>query len=431
MNSPYTSRNLPRRRFLRGTGVFLALPLLEGRTASAEVPGRMLAISNNLGVLPKLFFPEEGGPQPKLSPYLQELEPFRNDFTVFSGLSHPAVTGGHSTENCFLTGARDPTRSGFRNSISLDQFVCESLGQATRFSSLNLGVNIDRANRSLSWTRDGVLLPAEDRPSLLFQRMFLQGSEREIAMRLGKLQERGSVLDAVREDLRRFQSSLGSADRPRIDQYVTAVRELEERLVITGAWERTPKPQTTAAAPQDIEDRAKFFQKTELMFAMARLAFESDATRIITLMIDGFATPVFEIDERQRSSNGYHGLSHHGQSREKLAELEKIDRQQMRLLRGLLSGLAEFSVAGGARLLDHTMVLYGSNLGDANVHNTTNLPILLAGGGFRHGKHLVFDRNHNTPLCNLFVSMARRLGVEAESFGSSTGDLSGLELGGV
>jgi len=426
MSLTHIVRRLPRRRFLRGCGVALSLPLLDCmmRAAEPKPPKRMLLISNNLGILPQPFFPKDHGANYTLSPYLKELADFRNDFTVCSGLSHPAVVGGHSTENCFLTAARDPTRSGFRNSISLDQFAIEKLGQQTRFPTLNLGVNIDKANRSLSWTRDGVLLPAEDSPASLFRKMFIQGDAQDIALRLKRLKERGSVLDAVSEDMRGFQRGLGSQDRSRLDQYLTSVRELEERLVVSGEWEEKPKPVTTAVPPQDIPDKAKFFPKIQLMFEMARLAFESDSTRIITLMVDGFATPVFEIEEDQRSLDGYHNLSHHGQSKAKLAELEKIDLQQMRHLRDLLASLSSTANADGSRLLDHTMVLYGSNLGDANVHNNTNLPILLAGGGFQHGRHLLFDRIRNTPLSNLFVSMLQQLGADAETFGSSNGTIS-------
>jgi hypothetical protein len=397
------------------------------RAAESKPPKRMLLISNNLGVLPQHFFPKDKGPGYKLSPYLKELATFRNDFTVCSGLSHPAVTGGHSTENCFLTAARDPTGSGFRNSISLDQFTAESLGQQTRFPSLNLGVNIDKANRSLSWTRDGVLLPAEDSPAALFRKMFIHGDAKQIALSLKRLQERGSVLDVLSEDMRGFQRGLSATDRSRLDQYLTSVRELEERLAISGEWEQKPKPQTQAAEPRDIADKAKFFPKIQLMFDMAKLAFESDSTRIISLMVDGFATPVFEIDAQHRTRDGYHNLSHHGQSGEKLAELEKVDLQQMRHLRDLITALATTPTPDSKRLLDHTMLLYGSNLGDANVHNCTNLPILLAGGGFKHGQHLAFDRVQNQPLCNLFVSMLRNMGVESEAFGSSTGSLSLIE----
>ncbi len=172
-------RAMPRRSFLRGSGVTLALPLLEcmrpARAKAAGTPRRMLIIANNLGVLPKPFFPQGAGRGYELSPYLSALADFREDFTVFSGLSHPGVTGGHSADNCLLTAARGAFKSGFRNSISLDQFVAEKLGQVTRFPTLNLGVNIDKGNRSLSWTRDGVLLPAEDSAPNLYARMFVQG----------------------------------------------------------------------------------------------------------------------------------------------------------------------------------------------------------------------------------------------------------------
>jgi len=378
-------------------------------------------------VLPWHFFPKNAGPGYEASPYLEILTPHREDFTVFSGLSHPNVSGGHSTENCFLTGAKDPTGSGFRNTISLDQFAVEALGQRTRFPTLNLGVNIDRANRSLSWTRDGVLLPAEDKPSQLFRKLFVQGDAGEVERRVRRLAERESILDAVREDMKGFQKGLGTSDRDRLDQYFTSVRELEERLHLAGEWEHRPKPATEAVEPVDIADPARFFQKFELMLAMAHLAFESDSTRIVTLMVDGFATPVFEISESEKSLNGYHNLSHHGQAKEKIAQLERVDRRQMEVLSGLLESLSQ-KEEDGARLLDRTQVLYGSNLGDANVHNTTNLPVLLAGGGFKHGQHLAFDGVRNQPLGKLFVTMLQQMRVETEQFSSGEGTLPGLDI---
>ena len=387
----------------------------------------MLLISNNLGVLPWSFFPKEAGTDYTLSPYLKVLEEFRNDFTVFSGLSHPAVVGGHSTENCFLTGAKDPTGSGFRNTISLDQFAVEKLGQGTRFPTLNLGVNIAKANRSLSWTRDGVLLPAEDSPSALFRKMFVQGSRNETERRLHQLKERGSILDVLSNDVKRLQRRVNQGNRDRVDQYLTSIRELEQRLHIAGEWERKPKPTTDAKPPEDILDRAQLFPKIDLMLRMAQLAFESDSTRIVTLMVDGFATPVFEISDRERSLNGYHNLSHHGSSKEKIAQLERVDLRQMEVLKFLLQRLSSVSETD-ASLLDQTMVLFGSNLGDANVHSCTNLPILLAGGGIHHGQHLRFDETPNTPLANLFVSMLQRIGVEEDQFSSSTGSLTGLNM---
>ncbi|MCA9078527.1 MAG: DUF1552 domain-containing protein, partial [Planctomycetaceae bacterium] len=232
---PLSLSRLTRRQLLRGAGVTLALPLLESmrpafaRDIESATPRRMLLISNNLGVLPKPFFPEGTGRDYELSPYLADLAEFREDFTVISGLSHPDVDGGHSTENCFLTAARGPTKSGFRNTISLDQFASERLGPVTRFPTLNLGVNIDKANRSLSWTRDGVLLPAEDSASALFRKMFVQGDQAAVKRQLHQLDERGSILDTLLDDTRQVRRALGRDDQSRLDQYLTSVREIEER----------------------------------------------------------------------------------------------------------------------------------------------------------------------------------------------------------
>lgn len=421
-----------RRRFLRGAGVSLALPLLECMSRKSTVassdgmnPKRMLLISNNLGVLPKLFFPITAGADYQLSPYLNELKDYSNDFTVFSGLSHPACEGGHSTENCFLTGAKHPTRSGFRNTISIDQFAAQQLGRQTRFSTFNLGVNIDKANRSLSWTRDGVLLPAEDSPANVFKKMFLQGTDAKVKQRLHQLKRRGSILDAVSESTQYFSRNLGHNDRTRLDQYFTSIRELEQRLLKAGEWEQNPKPKTEHELPSDIVDRALLFNKFEQMLTMATLALQTDSTRIVTIMVDAFATPIFQLKEDEKSTTGYHTLSHHGMRPDHLTQLEKADRTQMTLLRELLKNLTNIQDEFG-RLIDSTMVLYGSNMGDANTHNNTNLPVLLAGGGFRHGQHLAFNRESNKPLCNLFVSMLQRLGIETEAFGSSSGTLTGL-----
>ncbi len=432
MKAPHiATSHLPRRAFLRGVGATLALPLLDcmtpvfARAAGREPPRRMLLISNNLGVLGKSFFPKNDGRDYELSPYLTGLADFRRDFTVFSGLSHPGVVGGHSTENCFLTAARGPTKSGFRNQISLDQFAAEKLGQLTRFSTLNLGVNIDKANRSLSWTRDGVLLPAEDSAPALFQKMFVQGDPAAVARQLHKLEERGSILDTLLEDAKQLSSHLGNDDKARLDQYFTSVREVEDRLHTAREWELRPKPTTTQAPPPEIQDKKLFLEKFDLMLSMAQLALESDSTRIVTLMVDAFATPVFKLHENQNTLDGYHNLSHHGQAVDKEKQLEDVDGQQMALLHKLFNNLAARK-EGSQRLLDHTMVLFGSNMGDANTHDNTNLPILLAGGGFKHGQHLAFKHDANAPLSNLYVSMLQRLNIGADEFGSSTGTLTGL-----
>ncbi|MFM2141523.1 MAG: hypothetical protein RLZZ476_67 [Verrucomicrobiota bacterium] len=396
-----------------------------GRSSQTKAPRRLLIISNNLGFLPKPFFPKTAGRDYELTQTLSPLADVRSELSIFSGMSHPDVNGGHSAENCFLTAARGPTKSGFRNQISLDQFAAEKLGQPTRFSTLNLGVNIDKANRSLSWTRDGVLLPAEDSAPALFRRMFVQGDPEAVKKQLNRLDERGSILDTLMDHTKKFSRSLGSDDRSRLDQYLTSVREVEERLVTAREWELKPKPVTTLPEPADIRDKKLIFEKLDLMLRMSQLAFESDSTRIITLMVDAFATPAFTIQGDESTTEGYHGLSHHGQAPEKVKQLEHADREQMVILSKLIQSLAA-KHEDGVRLLDRTMVLFGSNMGDANKHDNTNLPIILAGGGLKHGQHHAFKTDHNAPLCNLFVTLLQHLGVETAAFGSSTGNVSSL-----
>ncbi len=431
MNISTPSSHLDRRTFLRGLGVTLSLPLLEcmipvfASAAQPPPPKRMLIIANNLGVLPKNFFPTTAGRDYALSPYLEMLAEVRNEFSVFSGLSHPGVTGGHSTDNCFLTSARGAFKAGFRNSISLDQYAAEKIGQVTRFPTLNLGVNIEKANRSLSWTRDGVLLPAEDSAVGLFRKMFVQGSADEVQKQLVRLKQRGSILDALNAEAGRVSRTLGSTDKARLDQYLTSVREVEQRLLVASEWEQRTKPVATQHEPRDINDSKLFFEKFDLMLDIARLAFESDSTRIVTLMVDAFKTPVFSLPGQKATTETYHNLSHHGQKEEKVSQLEAADRQHMALLHKLIGNLAA-RPEGGRRLLDGTMVLYGSNLGDANIHDNTNLPILLAGGGLRHGQHLAFRRDHNKPLCNLYVTMLQNMGIETDTFGSNAGTLDQL-----
>jgi hypothetical protein len=257
--------------------------------------------------------------------------------------------------------------------------------------------------------------------------MFVQGDPEAVARQRRRLAERGSILDTLSDDTKQFGRQLGRDDQARLDQYFTSIREVEDRLHAAREWELRPKPTTTLPPPDEIQDKKLFFQKFELMLSMARLALESDSTRIVTLMVDAFATPAFKLHDDQNTTDDYHNLSHHGQAVEKVKQLEDADHQQMGLLRNLLQTLASRR-EGDQRLLDRTMILYGSNMGDSNTHDNTNLPILLAGGGFRHGQHLAFKRDDNRPLSNLFVSLLQRLGVESDRFGSSTGTLSGLEL---
>ena len=384
----------------------------------------MFGICNNLGLLPGEFFPTGAGLDYTPSPYLKILESYRKDFTVFSGVSHPNVDGGHPADVSFLTAAPHPASGSFRNTISLDQYIAERIGSQTRFPSMTLSVNTGA--RSLSWTGNGVAIPPEQSAASVFRQMFIQGTPKEVTAKIAELETGRSILDAVADQVRDLERNAGAGDRARLDQYFTSVRELETRLQASKGWESKPKPVVKEPEPQDPANPAQYIAKVAAMYSLVRLAFETDSTRAVTLMLDSVSTPVVEV-RGATISDGYHNLSHHGKSEAKLAQLRIIDSWHMRLLADLFKGLRS-TQEEGETLLDRTMILYGSNLGDANAHSTMNMPTLFAGGGFKHAGHLAFNRAQNYPLPNLFVSMLQRMGIEVDKFASSTGTMSGLEM---
>ncbi len=425
-------RTLSRRTFLRGAGVAMSLPILDSmtpvfaRAKEPKTPQRMLAICNNLGLLPDRFFPVEGGTNFTLSPYLNELKDHRKNFTVLSGVSHPGVDGSHSSDVSFLTCAPHPGGGGFRNSISLDQFIAGKIGHMTRFPSLTLGVNASIGRRSLSWTDAGVLIPCENRASSIYKKLFLQGSKEEIERQISKLQLGESIMDTLAQKSKSLARRLSASDRDRLDQYTTAVREAEKRLVMARAWEHKAKPTTPIGIPSDPSNRNAFMQMTNLMYQMITLAFQTDSTRSITLLLDGNNSPAIKV-AGTKITDGYHNLSHHGMNQDKLEQLNAIDRSQMKLFGELIQNLKNID-EGKSNLLDNSVLMYGSNFGDANKHTTTNMPILVAGGKLKHGQHLAFDRSNNYPLPNLFVSMIQSMGIEVDKFATSTGTMHGLNI---
>jgi len=413
-----------RRTFLQAAGVSVSLPLLEsfGGASSVEAaPKRMIAVNQDLGFIPKLFFPKNTGRDYELSPYLEKITEHREQFTVFSGLSHPGVDGGHRADKTFLTAAPHPGRASFRNSISLDQVMANEVGNKTRFRSLSLGIN---DVRSLSYTQAGVEIPTIKSAADLYKKMFLQGDRDAMEAQLDRLQRKGSILDVVLGQSSRLSKRVSDSDRQRIDQYQTAVRSLEQRLTDAKAWEARPKPTVDEAMPEYPEDKKEFFEMVRMMNDMCRLALQTDSTRVITLFLGSVRTPGVTFDDG-RTLGGYHNLSHHGKDEVKLSRLEEIENAQMELFGEFLRDLKSVNEVDG-NLLDNTMVLYGCHMGDANIHNNSNLPVILAGGGFRHGQHLAFNSQNNTPLCNVFVSMLQNMGVETDRFASSTGSLTGL-----
>lgn len=415
---------LHRRTFLRATGVALALPWMDafqiGRAAEAvKPPRRMVCINTPLGLLPEFFFPTTAGRDYGLTPYLEVLQDLRDDFTVISGLSHPDVGPSHDSNLSFLTAAPHPERrAGFKNNISLDQFAAEQTFGATRFPTLPLSSE----GSGLSWTRSGAPVPTENWPSSVFAQLFLDGRPDEVQAQARRLADGQSVLDAVREQARRLGTNLGARDREKLDEYFTSVRELEQRLVQAEAWSKRPKPKVDAKPPVNVANPADLIGKTRLWFDLIHLALQTDSTRLVTLQLLGTSSvpPISGV------SQGHHDLSHHGKDPAKIAQLRTLEIEKLKTLRDFLQQLRQ-TEEQGETLLDRTMVFFSSNLGDASKHSVKNMPVLLAGGGFRHGQHLAFDENNHPPLCNLFVSMLQRFGLETDRFGSSTGTLTGLE----
>src|SRR5262245_50395415 len=323
---------LDRRHFLRAAGVSLALPWLEYRAVAAPtaLPRRMVCICTPLSLYPPAFFPAKAGKDYDISPYLEVLKDFRDDFTVMSGLAHPEIENSHDSIFSFLTAAPHPERRvGFRNTISLDQLAAEKIGTQTRFPSLALSGE----GFSLSWTRSGALVPSEWSPSRTFAKLFIEGRPDEVAAQTRRLQDGRSILDAVGDQANRLRGGLGANDRDKFDEYFTSVRELETRLARSEEWAKKPKPKVDAKQPQDIPNPGDLIGRTRLLFDLTHLALQTDSTRLITILLGGasLVPPIPGV------SMAHHDLSQIGQDPAKLAQLKILETEKLKVLRDLLS----------------------------------------------------------------------------------------------
>jgi len=381
-------------------------------TSDPQTPKRFVAICTSLGLYGPSFFPKGDGKDFRSSTYLQPLDDLREKFTVFSGLSHPDQSGaeGHSSEQTWLTAARNPGLGGFRNTISIDQLIAEQVGFQTRFPSLTIGT--DRSSQS--YTRSGVMIPAEDRPSKVFSKLFVSGTTQDVARQMQAVRDGQSILDTVSGEAKRLRTRLSRNDRQKLDEYLESVRNTEHRLVLSAEWASKPKPEVNVQPPDDIENESDIVGRMELMLQMIPLALQTDSTRAITLLVQGRN----DVPPLEGVSVDHHNLSHHGKGEDKIEQLRRIETAQMRAIANFLRSM-DTRQEQGRSLLDNTVTLFGSNLGNANSHDTRNLPILVAGGGYRHGQHIRLDSENNTPLSNLFVDMLQTVGIETDHFGSS------------
>lgn len=425
-----------RRHFLRAAGISLALPLLEslggrvfaqgsavgtlpGQVAGATRPKRMVCVGNMLGFHPPAFFPTATGPNYALPTDLEFLQPHRQHFSVFSGLDH-GVKGGHFAISSFLSGVRTADAKGMpEGNLTLDQRAAETMGGATRFPSLALGSESGiHGGCLMSWTRSGTRVPPISTPRELFRKLFVAEGATRLAASLDRLELKGSILDAVQGDAKSLGRQLGQRDQEKLDEYFHAVRDVEKQIALRRQWAHVPKPDPKMKEP---ENRG-FVSDLPVMYDLIALALQTDSTRIATFEIGGdFEANAFGLN------GGYHTFSHHGQRPEAIAALIKMERYQVEQFARFLTKLGSLQEGPGT-LLDHSMVLFGSGMGNANAHTNGNLPILLAGGGFKHGEHRAYPVQGpgRQPLCNLYVSMLQRFGVEVEKFGTSTGTLTGL-----
>lgn len=407
-----------RRRFLHGSGVALALPLLESfpSQAAQERPMRLVCVGNPLGMLPDAFFPGASGADYALTPLLEPLEAHRKNFTVFSHLDHD-VSGGHRGVHAFLSGIKDQDSSDWpERNISIDQRAAEAVGSRTRFPSLVAAVGKadgDMACR-MSWTRNGVNVPPIHKASELFRRLFVQDSQAERRRLARNYDVSSTILDAVHLEAKALHNDLGKLDRQKLDEYLTSVREVERRIGMAGGWVDRPKPEVRMEQPAD----GPFTQSLDDFYELTALAIQTDSTRVGVLEIPGV------IDTQNLGlSGGYHGFSHHGKAEVLQRGLLVIERFQTVAFARFLDRLASMQDADGAPMLDRTMVLLGSGMGNGSSHSNKDLPILLAGGGFKHGEHKTYPTERRVPLCNLYTTMLQRFGLEIDRFNKASGTL--------
>jgi hypothetical protein len=419
-------RGLSRRTFLRSGAVVLGLPLLNAmlpcglraeQQAAALRPRRLLLIGRVLGTNAQYFFPQKAGLDYEATRYLKLLEAHRGRFTVVSGMSHRDYPNSHHTESGLFTGMtpeRIQRADDIRATVSLDQLVAEKVGGETRFASVLMG----RANQPMTYNRSGVPVPTEEKPEAIFRRLFMDGTREEIAHETQRLRDGHSILDGLRGQLQSLGRDVGAADRARLDLMATSIREAERELAQAEAWVSKPKPKVDRRA-EDFRG-ADWSSGQKMRYDLAFLAFQTDSTRV-AMALEGEAGP----GDAPDTQIGQHDASHHGQAPEKIEQFARYEEEETRHIAGLLDKLHTAS-DGDASLLDRTTVLWCSNIGNPSAHASNNLPVFIAGGGFKHRGHLAFDRASNAPLSNLYLRVLRQFGIEDVSFGSSTAVLSEL-----
>lgn len=414
---------LNRRTVLRAGGACIALPLLNAmlpgglraeERAIEMAPKRLVLVARNLGLHSPWFFPTKTGLDYESTRYLKLLDEHRGSFTVFSGMSHLGYHS-HHCEKALFTGVdweRIKNPHNVRNGISLDQVAARHLGGTTRIPNLILGCS----ENQLSWTDKGVPLPPICHPEETFRELFLDAPPEKVQREIRRLTHGQSILDDVREQAKLLSQGLGQEDRDRVDLLFSSIREAEQSLLRTKAWANRPKPKVDFNMPQPTPPLADVNAHESLWFDLVRLALQTDSTRVVLLTL----TEVGHAKLEGFTGSTHHDVSHHGKDPSKIEQLTIIEEAELKQFNRFLSSLKQ-TREGNSTLLDQTVVISASNLGNASAHSGDNLPILIAGGGFKHQGHVGYDTKNNTPLSNLYLRALHQLGIETPSFGSSSG----------
>ncbi len=420
---------LDRRNFLRGLGVSIALPAFDSLHAANENKSsanakRFVCVSPNYGMNPAGFFPTKTGADYETPTLLKPLESHRADLTIFTNLDHPGVGGGHGCSTTFLNGVEmKDVKDQPQRLHTLDQLLGEKIGQTTRFPSLLLG------NGGVSWSRAGIKLPTDSDPARVFAKLFLNESPQLMQQTRQFLDEDASILDVVRQDAKRLNERLAQADKDKLDQFLTAIREVERKLKRQAEWIDIAKPKVSDKVIRGGDDDdtivdLEYPYNTSVMYDLMVIALQTKSTNVICYGHPG-GNRLFPFDG---ISLGYHSLTHHGKRPDLLKELTIIETFYAAQFSRFLTKLKETPDSNGQSLLESTVVLFGSGMGNASSHSSRNLPIMVGGGGLRGGNHHRFERHgrDGRALSDLFVTILQQLGLEQDAFSTSTSNLNHL-----
>lgn len=407
-----------RRKFLKAAGVTMALPLLESTGIHAataddtDAPAkRFVCVGTYLGFHQPAIYPKQAGRDYQMSKLLEPVDHLRDDFTIFSGLDHRAGNG-HGNWSTYLTGQK-------LGGISLDQLIAGQIGRSTRFDSIQLSAG--KVSRPMNFTKEGVALPPIERPSVIFKKLFASPEDQK---RMDYLLTSGqSALDQVLEEANTLQRSVSGRDRAKLDEYFSAVRDVERRVQKQRDGLDLPIPCVDYQLPDyDPIAPTLMLEAEQIMYDLMALALQTDSTRVITMNIGGLGQ-VFTLDGRTLRA-GYHALSHHGNDPDKIRDLVRVEVEHFKCVARFLEQLKQKTDADDRPLLDSTIFMLGTGMGDASRHSNRDLPTFVAGGGLKHGQHIRIDQKKDkTLLGDLYITLMQQLGMEVDAFSNAGGNM--------